>query len=100
MIRYGLSIKLIFSQNGFMVLQLTDIEKTLMNLVKDAKETLGVNDNDAIILLRHYKWNLEKLQEQWFSVDTTKLLRKIGVEFDPTLPKSFPYINGTLKAHN
>jgi hypothetical protein len=51
-------------------LKLANIEKSIMRLVEDAKATLGVDENDAIILLRHYKWNLEKLQEAWFNHDT------------------------------
>ncbi len=87
-------------KNGFIVQKLENIEKVQWNLVNDARETLGVNDDQAITLLRYFKWNLEKLQESWFADDQQKLMKKIGLVFDPIITKSYPYVNSTLKANN
>ena len=35
-------------------------------VVEETKEILGLSEDDAITALKHYNWNLEKLQEQWF----------------------------------
>lgn len=61
---------------------------------------MGVSENDAILLLRHFKWNLERLQEKFFSDDSAKLMKAIGLEFDPTVAKKFPFTCATLPTHN
>ena len=61
---------------------------------------MGVGDNDAILLLRYFKWNLEKLQEQWFSDGAAKIAKFIGIEFDTSIGKNYPFTTATLKAHN
>ena len=67
-----------------MVQKLENIAKTQERIVADARDTLGLTDDQAIIMLRVYKWNLEKLQEAWFSTDNTQKLKiKSGLEFDP-----------------
>jgi fibronectin type 3 domain-containing protein len=49
------------------VQKLENIAKTQQRMVIDVKETLGLTDDEAVVMLRAYKWNIEKLQEAWFT---------------------------------
>lgn len=42
-------------------------EKLIENII----ELLGINEDDAITSLKHFEWNVEKLEEKWFE-DTEK----------------------------
>lgn len=70
-----------------------------MQKVEEIKDLLECNSDKAIQILKHFKWDTDKLMTNWFDQEN-KLKFKIGIEFDPQLPKNFPYINGTLKANN
>jgi len=52
-----------------------------MEKVNEVKELLGLNSDQAIAVLRYYKWDLDKLQNQWFEMEKD-LRKKIGIEFD------------------
>ena len=62
-------------------------------------ELLGCSYDEGIAIMRFFKWNIDKLQNEWFGNE--KVLRKrIGIEFDTELPKKFPFINASLPGHN
>jgi histidyl-tRNA synthetase len=42
------------------------IEERQKKLIDEAKELLGISEDDAITSLKHFDWNCEKLQEEWF----------------------------------
>ena len=69
-------------------------------MISAAKETLGeVSDDYIISILRHFNWNTEKVNEQWFE-KMDKLILEIGLEFDQSLNKKFPAISSALKEYN
>lgn len=43
-----------------------EIEGRQKKIIEEATELLGLSEDDAITALKHFKWNPEKLQEQWF----------------------------------
>jgi len=44
-----------------------EIEGRQKNVIEEAIELLGLNEDDAITSLKHFNWNPEKLQENWFN---------------------------------
>lgn len=36
-------------------------------VIDEACELLGISEDDAITALKHFNWNPEKLQENWFT---------------------------------
>lgn len=70
-----------------------------MEKVEEITDLLQCNSDKAIQILKYFKWDNDKLQNNWFDQEN-KLKYKIGIEFDPSIPKKFPYVNGTLKANN
>jgi len=50
-------------------------------------------------VLRHFKWDLEKFQTAWVD-KSASLSKQIGIEFDQSVPKKFPFVNATLKQNN
>ena len=71
------------------------IEKRINEKVAELKDVLGMTPDQAIAVLRHFKWNLDKIQNEWFEKEN--ILRKvIGIDYDSTLVKKFPHINSSL----
>jgi len=35
--------------------------------IEEVSDLLGLSEDQAILVLRHFKWNMDKLQNQWFS---------------------------------
>ena len=53
---------------------------------------MGLDLDKTIQLLRHYKWNNDKLMEAWLN-NENKLRIQAGFTLDPNLLKEFPYLN-------
>jgi hypothetical protein len=70
-----------------------------MEKVEEIRELLQCNSDKAIQILKYFKWDNDKLMTNWFDQEN-KLKYKIGVDFDPSVSKNFPYVNGTLRANN
>lgn len=49
--------------------------------------------------MRYFKWNIDKLQNDWFG-NEKQLSKKIGLEFDPELSKKYNFINASLPSQN
>lgn len=67
--------------------------------IQQVKDLLENTDDEAITLLRHFNWNFQKLEEQWFTMDDNKL-RTVGLEYDEKLVEKYPDINATRKENN
>jgi len=67
--------------------------------VSELRELLGCTADQAIAILRYFKWNLDKLQNEWFNSEK-QLRNKIGIEFDLDLAKKFPFINASTSKLN
>ena len=70
-----------------------------MEKVAEITDLLGCSADKAIQILKYFKWDNDKLQNNWFDQEN-KLKYKIGIEFDPKIPKAFPHVNGTLRVNN
>lgn len=75
------------------------IHERQMQKVEEIKDLLGLNADKAILVLRHFKWDLDKLQNNWFEKEK-HLKLEIGLEFDQSIPKKFSYVNASLSANN
>ena len=75
------------------------IQERQMVKVNEIMDVFGFTIDQSISVLRYYKWNMDKLQNTWF--DRQAELRKtIGIEFDQTIPRRYPYVNASLRANN
>lgn len=75
------------------------IHERQLQKVDEIKDLLGINPDKAILILRYFKWDTDKLQNNWF--DKEKQLKlQIGIEFDQSIPKRFAYVNASLHANN
>jgi hypothetical protein len=70
-----------------------------MEKVEEIRDLLQCNSDKAIQILKYFKWDNDKLMTNWFDQEN-KLKFKIGIDFDPSVAKNFPYVNGTLRANN
>ena len=59
---------------SFHVWTTNDIESRQNKIIEETTELLGLPPDDAIIVLRYYKWNQDKLNEHWF--DKMKDIKK------------------------
>ena len=68
-------------QDAFIVYTIENIEKRINEKVSELKDVLGMNADQAIAVLRYFKWNMDKIQNEWF-VDDNRLRKKIGIDYD------------------
>ena len=53
-------------QEAFIVYDRENIEKRLNEKISELTELLGLSKDDAIATLRHFKWDMDKIQNSWF----------------------------------
>lgn len=58
-----------------------------------------MDEDKTITVLRHFKWNVEKLEDQWFSMPEDKKF-EIGIEFNQKLRQKYPEIDDSTEAKN
>ena len=68
----------------YTILAINDIEKNMYNCIKNIKDLFCTSEDNAITLLKMYKWNEDKLQQDYFS-DDKGLLKKCGLVPDPKM---------------
>ncbi len=67
----------------YTIIAMEDIEKIMYeDYIKKIKELLYTNEDTAITLLKMYKWNADKLQQEYFANDK-EVLYKCGLMPDP-----------------
>ena len=69
------------------------------SIVKQVRELLANEEDEAITLLRHYNWNVQKLQDEWLFQDENKYER-MGLKYDEKLIEKYPDINASRKENN
>lgn len=62
------------------------------------KELFGMEDDALIHAARHYKWDQEKMEGQWFD-NQAKLVKELGIEFEKKLNND-PAINYSTASKN
>ena len=67
--------------------------------VEEANETLFLDTDSVISVLRHFDWNKSKMEESWFD-NTEKLKIQIGLTYDVSLNKKYPEIVERLAENN
>ena len=60
---------------------------------------LDLPRDEIICVLRHYEWNSQIVQDNWFH-DAESLRIKFGLDFDTTLEKKYADINASLAINN
>ena len=83
----------------FKIMKLPEVESMIPVFTKRVMELLENTEDQAITLLRYFNWNVQKLEEQWFSMGDTKM-KDCGLEYDEGLVKKYPDINQTQKENN
>ena len=56
---------------------------------------MSLSEDDAISVLRHYKWNMDKVQNDWFGKEK-KLRLDIGLDFDRNIASKNALVNASL----
>ena len=51
---------------GYKCYSSDEIEERQQKIIQEVIELMGLSEDDAITALKHFSWNPEKLQEQWF----------------------------------
>ena len=66
-----------------------EVYPKVIALAKSVQETLNLSLDDAITILRYYKWNKYKMEEKWFD-DMDQLSIQIGLKFNTDILKTHP----------
>lgn len=82
-----------------MVCTIESIQKRMDDKINEASEMLGLSEDDAIQVLRYFKWNQDKLQNEWFAKEK-QLRLQAGIEFDKNIVLKNPQINTSLSSKN
>ena len=90
------------NSQGFIIQKLEYIKQLQMQKVEMIEDFTALSSDKAILLLRHYKWNEEKLQIEWYGAESyvKKLRILIGLDFDPEILKQHPNVNTALCSVN
>ena len=62
-----------------MFVTLNDIKILIRDKCEGIKELLGVSEDEALVLLNHFKWRKDLLETEWFGNEST-IGRKAGLE--------------------
>ena len=86
------------SAGDFKTMHVNQIRTALMKKLDDAHDMFAMERDDMMIIIRHYKWNEDRMQQEWFD-DQEKLQHKLGLVYDKKLDKD-PQINVSLPSMN
>jgi hypothetical protein len=57
-------------QKGYVILKESEVDARIRKIIQMVNDTLCLNNEDEIlVILRHYKWNKEKIESEWFAED-------------------------------
>jgi hypothetical protein len=77
------------------VCSVESIVKRQTEKVAEVTDMMGLSEDESMAVLRHFKWNIDKLQNNWFEKE--KALRlQIGLEFDKSVASKHSHVNGSL----
>lgn len=57
----------LINTKDYVVWSSDQIEERQKKIIEEAVDLLSLSEDDAITALRHYNWNPERLQEEWFN---------------------------------
>ena len=87
------------NRDNFIVYTVEKIFDRQKDKISEMVDLLGLTSDQAISVLRFFKWDADKLQQNWFDREA-ELRKKTGIAFDKALPAKFTYMNASLAAHN
>ena len=76
-----------------------EVDKMMQSQINKVKELLNVNEDQAIAILRHFQWNYQRIEDDWFTMPERKFV-DIGLEYDSKLIEKYPDIDATRKENN
>eukprot|EP00826_Nyctotherus_ovalis_P024576 TRINITY_DN1898_c0_g3_i1.p2 TRINITY_DN1898_c0_g3~~TRINITY_DN1898_c0_g3_i1.p2 ORF type:complete len:490 (-),score=172.28 TRINITY_DN1898_c0_g3_i1:96-1565(-) len=68
----------------YSLIEINEIEKSMYVCIRNIKELFATSEDNAITLLKMYKWNEDKLQQDYFANDKA-VLQKCGLVPDPSV---------------
>ena len=86
-------------QENYIVCDIEDIKRNQNERVRAIVELFNVNDDEAVILLREYKWNNDRLETDWFE-NERKVRIKCGIDIDPQLAKRDSRVDNSKSTKN
>ena len=69
---------------NFKTMQVSQVREELIKKLDAAHDLFTMNRDDMMIIIRHYKWNEDKMMQEWFD-DQEKLKYPLGLEYDKRL---------------
>ena len=85
------------------IVKINEIKSMAKRLIEKADDTLCLGNNDQVMLiLRYFRWNIEKMESKWFEMDGDPVnkMHLLGIEYDEKLVEKHPDINDTRPAKN
>lgn len=67
--------------------------------MSELTDMMGLTEDESMLVLRYFKWNMDKLSNEWF-VKEKSLRLQIGLEFDRNIPIKHSYVNSSLAQNN
>ena len=87
------------SQPEIKKMTLDDVRPTVNKRIDDMEELYAMDKDSLIKIARHYRWNSEAMDTQWFE-QKGKLEFELGIVFDKSLPIKHPHMNSSLMKFN
>lgn len=92
-------------KSPFTSLSISDIESRFNTVIQNCVDLCQISSDEATILLLHFSWDYDKLQDQWFSMES-KIRKDCGipsvamlVKVDTQCPVCFEDINEENSAY-
>jgi hypothetical protein len=80
-------------------MDIREIERSQNMKVQEFVEEFNVTSDEAVLLLREFKWNEDKLRDAWYENDHRVKVRT-GLKIDPQLEKDKPQMAFSKKDKN
>lgn len=71
---------------NYNILTEKDVSEKLKEMLQDCQDLFKITKDESLTVLMHYKWNWQKLQEDWF-VKANEIKIKAGIMVDPKIPQ-------------
>ena len=72
---------------NYKTIHVDQIRTALMKKLEEVQELFAMDSDDLMIIIRHYRWNEDKMQQEWFN-QQEKLKLELGLEFNKKLNQS------------
>lgn len=83
---------------NYKTMHVNEIRTALSAKLEEATELYKMDTDDMMIIIRHYKWNNSKMEQNWFD-QSEQLKYVLGLEYNKQLDKD-PQVNVSLPKNN